>query len=42
MKEMAWKELNEYINEARKDPVFMEDLHEFIRQTTGKAKKRRC
>jgi|GEM_PF-4301361 len=40
MKRMSWEELNEYIEGARKDPVFMSDLREFIRQTTGKAKKR--
>ena len=39
MKKMSWDELNEYIKEARKNPEFMKDLHEFIDETTGKHKK---
>ncbi len=32
---MSWRELNRYIEEARKDPEFMKEVEEFIRKTTS-------
>lgn len=39
MKEMTWEELNKYIKNARKNTEFMEELHEFIEENTGKARR---
>ena len=32
----SWKEVSEYIKEARKDPEFRKDLKEFIAISSGK------